>query len=334
MKKSTLILLLLFLVSGTATVWYLKNNEEKNTTLMDSEADFTIKDTDEIGKIFLASRVRGTQFLLERKGEFWYVNDSLRVYPQAIESLLAAMRSMRIKYRPGNAAIPNIAKELAADQVKTEIYDREGNLMKSYYVGGETKDARGTYIIMEGSEKPFVMEIPYISGSFKVRYDLSLLDIMDKAYIREKPEDINFVSVEYPTRRDQSFKLDLTSGKPVVTPFYPTTKPINKTVSSAAVESYLLAFEKSSAESLVGNDMGRARFAEAIPFADIVIGYKDGTRKQVTYFPKETYDPMTGDKVTKIEKLVVAVDGQYDPMYLVQYYFTKQLFLGYPAFFE
>ncbi len=300
---------------------------------MDAEADFAIENTEDIGKIFLASRIRGTQFLLERKEDHWYVNDSIRIYPEIITNLLSAMKSMRIKYRPGAAAVPNIAKELAADQVKTEIYDRDGKLMKSYYVGGETSDARGTYMIMEGSETPFVMEIPYLSGSFKVRYDLSIYDLTDKAYIRTDPENINFVSIEYPTRRDQSFKLDLTGAKPVVTPFYPTTKPINKEVSAGNVEAYLLNFDKVVAESLVKNEMGKDRFTDAVPFATVNIGYKDGSSQEVIYYTKETYDPMTGDKLTAIEKLTAAVDGVYNPMYLVQYYFTKKIFLGYPSFF-
>ena len=333
MKKSTLILLLLFLASGAATVWYLQRPEEKKTTMVEADTDFRIDDTDQIGKIFLASRIRGTQFTLERKGDNWFVQDTVPVYPEIIHNLLTVIRKMKIKYRPSKAAIPNIAKELAVDQVKTEIYDRQGKLMKSYYVGGETADARGTYVIMEGSENPMVMQLPGASGSFKVRYDLGILDIMDKAIFRENPEQIEYVSIEYPKQRNKSFVLDLSSGKPVVTPFYETTPRINKPVDAGQVQRYLQNYEEVIAENMVRNKQGISFFDDRLAFCTMKIRRKDGTTKGIIFYPRETQDVMTGAEVMRIEKLVGAMDGSYEIMHLAQLDFVKKLFLGYDSFF-
>ena len=333
MKKSTLILLLLFLASGAATVWYLQQPEEKATSMIDADADFRITDTEQIGKIFLASRIRGTQFVLERKGDDWFVNDSIPIYPEIITNLMTAIRTMKIKYRPAKAAIPNIAKELAVDQVKTEIYDRQGKLMKSYYVGGETSDARGTYVIMEGSEKPMVMQIPGMTGSFKVRYDLGFLDLMDKAIYREDPEQIEYVSLEYPKQRNKSFILDLSSGKAEVTPFHKTTPRMNRPTDAGQVQRYLQNFEKVIAESLVRNENGIKAFDGTLPFCTLKIRRKNGTTKDIIFYPRDTQDIMTGDQVIKIEKFALAIDGSYDIMHLAQLAFTQKLFVGYDGFF-
>lgn len=333
MKKSTLLLLLLFLASGAATVWYLQQPEAKKTTMLDADADFRIEDTDQIGKIFLASRIRGTQFTLERKGDDWFVQDSLLVYPQIITNIMIAIRTMKIKYRPAKAAIPNIVKELAVDQVKTEIYDREGNLMKSYYVGGETGDARGTYVIMAGSEQPMVMKLPGVTGSFKVRYDLGLLDILDKAIFREDPEQIEYVSIDYPKQRNKSFALDLSSGKPLVTPLYETTPRINKPVDAGQVQRYLQVYEAVYAENLVRNKNGIEAFESTLPFCTMKIRRKDGTVKDLIFYPRDTQDVMTGARVMRIEKFAVSIDNDYDIMHLAQLGFTQQLFVGYDGFF-
>jgi len=333
MKKSTLILLLLFLASGAATVWYLNQPEEKKSTMLEADVDFRIQETDQIGKIFLASRIRGTQFVLERKADNWYVNDSIPVYPEIITNLMTAIRTMKIKYRPGKAAVPNIVKELAVDQVKTEIYDRDGKLMKAYYVGGETSDARGTYVIMEGSDKPMVMQIPGVTGSFKVRYDLGILDIMDKAIFREDPEQIEYVSIEYPKQRNKSFELDLSSGKAVVTPFYETTPRINKKVDAGQVQRYLQNFEKVVAESLVRNKNGINAFDGTLPFCTMKVRRKDGTTKDIIFYPRDTQDLMTGEKVIRIEKFALSIDGAYEIMHLAQLAFTQKLFIGYESFF-
>lgn len=333
MKKSTLILLLLFLVSGAATVWYLQQPEEKSNTLIDADSDFRIADVDQIGKIFLASRIRGTQFILERKEDNWFVNDTIPVYPEIITNLMTVIRTMKIKYRPAKAAIPNIVKELAVDQVKTEIYDRKGNLMKSYYVGGETSDARGTYVIMEGSEKPMVMQIPGMTGSFKVRYDLGILEIMDKAIYREDTDQIEYVSIEYPKQRNKSFILDLSSGKAKVTPFYETTPRINRPADAGKVQRYLQNFEKVIAESLIRNKNGVKAFDDTIPFCTLKIRRKDGTTKDIVFYPRNSQDVMTGEKVMRIEKFVASIDESYDIMHLAQLAFTQKLFSGYDGFF-
>lgn len=333
MKKSTLVLLLLFLTSGAATVWYLQQPEKVKTTLIDADADFRIADVDQIGKIFLASRIRGTQFILERQGDNWFVNDTIPVYPEIITNLMTAIRTMKIRYRPATAAIPNIVKDLAVDQVKTEIYDRQGNLMKAYYVGGETSDARGTYVIMEGSEKPMVMQIPGMTGSFKVRYDLSFLDIMDKAIFREDPEQIEYVSLEYPKQRNKSFILDLSSGKAEVAPFYETTPLINQAVNAGQVQRYLQKFEKVIAEILITNKNGVNAFDNMLPFCTLKIRRKNGTTKDIIFYPRNTQDVMTGDKIQKIEKFALAIDGSFDIMHVAQLGFTQKLFMGYDGFF-
>lgn len=333
MKKSTLILLLVFVVSGLGTLWYLNQPEEQKTTILEPEADFAIKDIDKIGKIFLASRIRGNQITFERKDDdTWTVNDTFPAHPKVVRSLLQAIKGMRIKFRPSAAATKNIVKRLAADQVKTEIYDRDGNLMKTYYVGGETPDARGTYMIMEGSEKPFVMELKSMTGSFRVRYDLSILDARDKGLFRNETENINYVSIDYPTQRNQSFILDDRGSEPKVTPVYETSPIINKSVSKGSVERYYQGFKDIIAEALVRN-VGGDDFEQQIPFAKMKVGYKDGTERTFDFYPRETLDPFTKQPVKTVEKFATIVDGDKELIHVTQLAMLSKLFGSYENFF-
>lgn len=335
MKRSTLILLILFLASGAATLWFLNQPEEASSTLVEAESDFAVKDVDQIGKIFLASRVRGTQMTLTRTEEDkWMIDDTVKAHPLVMESLLEAVKSLRIKYRPSQAALENIVKSIATDQVKTEIYDRSGNLIKSYYVGGETADARGTYMIMEGSNKPFIMEIPSMSGSVKSRYDLSRLMAQERALFRNDEDNVAYISIEYPTRKNQSFILDMREGEPRVEPFYETTARINKQVAPGRVERYTEVFDLIAAEVLAKNKEGRDRFKEAVPFADIQVKFKDGTDKHIVMYPLQSEDLFTGEPLERIEKFNTVVDDDFSFVYIMQLGVCKKMFLGYPSFFE
>lgn len=83
----TLFLVALFLVLGGA-VWYALSNKKKQAgTHVSWDMDFAVKNTEEIGKIFIADRKGGTA-TLERKGKQWLYNGKYPARPSAIESLL------------------------------------------------------------------------------------------------------------------------------------------------------------------------------------------------------------------------------------------------------
>jgi hypothetical protein len=57
-------------------------------------------------------------------------------------------------------------------------------------VGGITADEKGTIMLMEGSEKPYVVHIPSFVGQVRVRYLLGDDNWRDRAIFSEKPEKI------------------------------------------------------------------------------------------------------------------------------------------------
>ena len=68
-----------------------------------------------------------------------------------------------------------MVKSLASEGIKVELYDRKGEKIKAYYVGGATPDERGTYMIMENAEEPYVAHIPSWEGNLRFRFNHLLL---------------------------------------------------------------------------------------------------------------------------------------------------------------
>ena len=129
--------------------------------------DFPVRNTDEIGKIFIADR-KGETALLERKKDQWIYNGKYPARPTAISLLLETISKINVLTIPSERAVPGMVKEIAADGVKVEIYDRKGKALKTYYIGGITSDQHGTIMIMEGSEQPYVMHIPSFVGQLRI----------------------------------------------------------------------------------------------------------------------------------------------------------------------
>ena len=63
----TLILLIVFLILGGGTAWYLLNKEDDKTTLAGLDRDFAVENVAQIHKIFLANRADNSTTLLEIK---------------------------------------------------------------------------------------------------------------------------------------------------------------------------------------------------------------------------------------------------------------------------
>ena len=63
-----------------------------------------------------------------------------------------------------------VVKEMASHNKKVEIYDKNGKLMKAYFVGGPSLDALGTYMLMEKAKTPYVTAIPGFQGVLDTRY--------------------------------------------------------------------------------------------------------------------------------------------------------------------
>ncbi|MEM9920387.1 MAG: hypothetical protein AAF990_19980, partial [Bacteroidota bacterium] len=66
--NKTLILLLLFVVLGGGTAWFLMQKPDAKMTVLQEERAFHIDNPDEVYKIFLADR-RGNKTTLERKSD-------------------------------------------------------------------------------------------------------------------------------------------------------------------------------------------------------------------------------------------------------------------------
>jgi len=164
--KNALSILAMCILSVTAV--YLVTRYQ-NSTLKEELSDFAVEDTAGIDKIMLSDK-DGYKLLLERKPNFiWMVNKEFEARPDAIATLLETIKKVRVKAPVGRASFNNVVKKLAVKSTKVEIYQK-GNLIKTYYVGGATKDLLGNYMMIENSSAPFIMHIPGFDGYLYPRY--------------------------------------------------------------------------------------------------------------------------------------------------------------------
>lgn len=328
--KRTLLLAVLFVGLGFAA-WYAWHTKSTQTgTISAWDMDFAIKNPGEIGKVFIADRKGGTA-TIEWKDGRWIYNGKYSARASSVQLLMETLSKLVVKALPTSTAEEPMIKSLATEGIKVEIYDRAGKRMKCYYVGGVTNDEQGTYMIMEGSENPYVTHIPSFIGQLRVRYMVGDENWRDRTVFAEKPETIQSISVEYPQQKGESFQLEKTKeAEYSITPLQSTTTRRAETPRKGVPEAYLLQFERLIAEDFENDNPERDSISSLVPFAIITVTKIDGEEKKVQFWPTEIkINGSTGK--TYVEHYHVQRDADF---LMVQDHVFGNIFRGYSFFFE
>lgn len=250
MRKNRIAIILVILM-GSLTFWFISKN--RKGTLSAEMKNFAVKDTASITKIFLADK-NGRNLTLER-GETgkWTVNGKYGVRMDALETLLETIMRLDVKEPVGKKAHDNVVKRLATKAVKCEIYQK-GELTKAYYVGTETQDLTGTYMIMidietmEAMERPFITYIPGFEGYLTTRYFTEEKGWRDRTMFQYNPNEIKSVRMEVPYNPSFGYELTVKGNNDYEIKMLSDNK-IVENVDPLAVKQYLSYFQILSFES-------------------------------------------------------------------------------------
>ncbi len=299
MKKNR-IAILLVIILGFSSFWFIINKH--NGTIKETLRDFAVQDTASINKIFLADK-KGTTITLERQKEGgWRVNGKYDVRKDAIDVLLMTIRKVDVKEPVGKNAVDNVIKRLAGKAVKCEIY-QDNKLTKAYYVGSETQDATGTFMIlidpetMETSAKPFVTYIPGFEGYLTTRYFTEENGWRDRTLIKYNPNDIASVKMEVPFKPEYSYELKIKGNNNYEVKMLGTNSLLPN-VDEMAVKQYLSYFQHQNYESFEVSISPKQvdSVMKAQPINILTITDNKGKTNKIRFFARKPRDPGKQDK--------------------------------------
>ena len=205
-KKQLLYLALIILMA--ALMWFLSSDSKSTISL---ENNFAISDTASVSKIFIADR-NGTTITLSRNEKNWVINNKYEVRKDAINTILTTINQIRIQKQVSKNAFDNVIKNLATTGVKIEIYTNQDAPDKTYTIGSSTSNHLGSYMLLDGSETPFIVHIPSFNGFLSPRYGIQGNKISEKDWrttniFNLKTEKILRVIVNHIQEPEKSFTL-------------------------------------------------------------------------------------------------------------------------------
>jgi hypothetical protein len=211
MKNKFLIYILIFI-----SIIYLSSCQTDVKEKI-NEKDFNLSETENIDKIIMSDKA-GNIITLEKEKEIWIVNNKYlarNCQESGVQYVLKVMQDIRIKSSVSEQKTKFVLQNIATTGVKVEIFEKKQKI-KSYYIGGNTPDHHGTYMIMENAENAYVMHIPdRHPGILNPKYKLSSGNYVSENEWREpitiniSPEDISEVKVIDFINKEQSYTINI-----------------------------------------------------------------------------------------------------------------------------
>ncbi|PZF72282.1 DUF4340 domain-containing protein [Taibaiella soli] len=295
--RKTILYLLVLAVLGVG-VWYVLFRNSDNNIFGASEAGFTIPDTGSIGKIYMA-RTDGTGVTIEREGNGWKVNKQYDVLKSSLKSLMSAMAKQVADYPVPESEHNMVIKSIAGNGVKVEVYNREGKKMRVYYVGDEVHNFMGTYMLMEGAKRPYVVNIPGFDGYLTPRYTTNIKDWQDRNVFDFSADQIRSVTIKYDESPLNNFVISQ-DDKGKVSVKLDSNLTNLKELNEERATKYLTFFQNVNCVGYVNGAIGMDSIIRSVPRRCTVdVLAKDGTLKHIDVYwhildrrSKNTLTPM------------------------------------------
>ena len=341
MNKNRYYLFTVILLAFIVLILFLTNSR---STFRRELSDFAVNDTSNISMIFMSDKNNNTLKLARSlPGYKWIVNDKYPGQKFNVDMLMETMLNIEVKHPVPLAARNNIIKEMAANSVKVEIYQRVNRidfvgirlfphekLTKVYYVGGATQDNQGNFILMENSSAPFVTYLPGLRGFISPRFNPMEKYWRDYTVFKKNLFELESVKLEFPAIPDQSFEI--------INHYQQSLEMISLSdqaritgFDTLKVMNFLAAFRNLNFEALL-NDMDKQRrdsILSSTPFVIITLTDTAGVVNSIKTFHKKAIDGTTdynGKPVPyDLDRAYALVNGGKD-FTLIQYFvFDKVL---------
>ncbi len=262
---------------------YLYQTFDTGSTSSREQTDFAIKDTADVGKIFIADSY-GNTITLARDNGAWMVNGMFKAREDAASLLLETFRNVYVQRPVAKEAQEQVNRIMAGNAKKVEIYSREGKLIKTWYVGYGTMDKKGTYMLLETPEHgrsaaPFIMDMRGFTGMLDTRFFTSISEWRSTRIFSYPTLNFSEIAVEYPTQEGANFKIQYSGGNNIKLFGPDGTNPVSG-FDTTMVKDYMLNFKLASFENYntLLNPQQEDSVKALVPFQIIRVTDAQGTR--------------------------------------------------------
>ena len=282
-------------------IFYWVKTPKDDLESLKADYTFHIEDTASIDKIVISDKTPNSVTLL-RKSKGWQTEGGNQVRRDAIEVLLETIYRMRLKNFVPESARDVVLRRMSSAGKEVKVYSKN-KLLRHFYVGTETMDEMGTYMMLKDGKNPYAIFIPGFNGFLSTRFFANEALWLKKTIWGYDNLEIYKVSYTNYDEPENSFILEAKDGFKLHT-------PAGQTIPADTIKSaiYLAGFRTVEYEgAILPQDPIYNRqdsLKASIPAFEITAWKKDGSWKKLT-----TYHIQASEESAELYTHM----GKYDP---------------------
>jgi hypothetical protein len=254
MNANRILVIIVFVIIAFACWFYFS---QSNSTLKDTLKIFTVEDTASIDKLFFADKNGHKATLVKKSPTLWTVNDTFIARADAIKTVLETLKKMKVRNPVAKSMEQTVLRELTGpNQRKVEIYSK-GELIKTIFMSGESMDKKGTYMLIEGDDKPYEVYVPGHNGFLQTRFIVDSRIWRDPAIFSYDYRDIRNVVLKYNERPEANVEIAFDGAKGVN--IFQNGKKVNGQIDTSASIEFIAGFKKVNYEFIVSETFPKAQ---------------------------------------------------------------------------
>ncbi|MFZ1749464.1 MAG: hypothetical protein WAU01_04710 [Saprospiraceae bacterium] len=333
MKKS-LILLGLLLGLLWLTYYLVYQHDAPENHLAQADRGFAIRSMDDVDKMVI-KHTKLQPLIFEKKSHTWILNGKYKVDPAVFVNIERVLIGIKMLYIPPAKATLNIQKSIKNSGIQVDLYKNGDQPFKMFFIGSDTQQGDGTYMILAGTAQPYVMHLPGLAGGIRSRFEQPLNNYRDKYLYTSKINEIDYVKVEYPKQTTSSFIISNNGGTFDLNPIINAPDREKTVVDQNRLKSYLAGYEQLGAEALINQHPLKDTVISKIPNCIITLRTKEGQLSVNKYYAYDDFETQKGNSRSPSEvrnQNRLFVWSNDEDFYTVQNRVFGKIFLGYQDF--
>jgi len=274
------ILYLLGFVVLLAAVYYFVFGQSYSTLDTD-DTRFAIKNTEDISRITIKDQDNVTADLTKKGSGRWSINDRYYVREDAIDQIMRIVSKTKVYAPVAQSVYQNVMNNMVNDSKTVKFYDGE-DLIKTVIIAGNTLDKQGTYMMLEGTESPYITHVPGHHGHLHRFYFTNIDEWRTREAFDFEKDQITSISIDYPQQPNASFTLNNISD-PIVTNiegFKSQGDELNKLF----IDNYLASFNTVNVEAFDNYYSQKEEILKTTPYCKIKVEGKDNEKRAMDIY--------------------------------------------------
>ncbi|MFZ1703156.1 MAG: hypothetical protein WAT79_02355 [Saprospiraceae bacterium] len=334
MKRNLILLTTLILLSTGAYFLYEKSRVNNKMSSLSEERNFTVESPEMIHKIILKRKDEKPLTFKKLEKNIWSLNDTYRADEIVIGYMVQVLTRAKMLSIPSKNALKNIRNSMDQRGIDVEVYDQNDVLLKKLTIGADLQNGAGTYMLLDGFNQPYAVELPSLGGVLRSRFEQPFDKYRDRYIYREPLETIQSVKVEYHTDPAASYLIEKVGDKYDISPVSALVTKNSQAANQSKIKTYLGFYEEMGTELMYNDYEKKDSVLTLQPFCTITLTSTDQSVKKYDYW---SYDAIVYNDPEKTRSVEAAHIGRYfvytGDFYTVQTVVFGKLFSAYPYFF-